>query len=533
MLRKDMKTRAFSYIRMSSSRQLKGDSLTRQLELSEAFAARHDLELDSSLRDLGVSAFDGSNSQSGALAAFLAKTRAGEIPKGSYLLVESLDRLSLGTVATALTMFMEIINAGITIATVGDDYIFSKDRIDRDWTQLVISLAVMSRAHEESARKSHRLRASWVRKRTNTERKMTARSPSWLTLADDKVHFQIIPERAAVVVRIFSELVEGFGRDTIARRLNKDGIKPWGGGRQWHGGTVQKITDSEAVIGRFQPKSTHKIVEGGRVKTVRSSVGDVIEDYYPPVVPRALWLDARRASDARRRSGPGNAGGRRGTLFSNLLSGLAYCDVCGSPMNYRDRGSRSSPVLRCSGERSGNCVNRRTIPYAQAEVEVLRTGMMYEPKWDPVEDREIREKIAVLEMRCQSLDATIDRLLDALEVGESQNVRHRLNQREDERSIAKQALIDAQQELEAAQQEPSASNRRSILREAAKAHRLPAEQRFALRAAANQVLKDLMFQLRCKQDGTLALIFNKIDVELRTPASLEILGTLTSNSDWL
>ena len=80
------RTKAYSYIRMSSERQLKGDSLARQEEMRDAFVAEHDLELDDTLRDLGVSAFDGSNRERGALAIFLRKVRDGEIESGSYLL---------------------------------------------------------------------------------------------------------------------------------------------------------------------------------------------------------------------------------------------------------------------------------------------------------------------------------------------------------------------------------------------------------------------------------------------------------------
>lgn len=515
-----MKKKAFSYIRMSSARQLQGDSLARQLELSEAFAAKHDLELDTSLRDLGVSAFDGSNVEEGALSVFLAKAKAGEIPQGSFLLVESLDRLSRGKVIDALRIFLDILRAGITIATVGDEYIFSQESVGQDWTQLVISLAVMSRAHEESSRKSQRLRSSWVRKRENKNQKMTARCPSWLTLSKDKSGFSIVIERAEIVERIFKELAAGVGRDAIARRLNRDGIKPWGGGRQWHGGTVQKVTDNEAVIGRFQPKNTRKDLQAGRVKTIRSPVGDVIEDYYPAVISRSLWLDARKASAARARSGPGNAGGRRGTVFSNLLSGMAFCDVCNSPMNYRDRGVRSSPVLRCSGERNGSCSNAATIRYAIAEAKALETGMAYEPKWNPGEDQKLRERIAVEELRCQDLDGAIERLLDALEAGEIQNARQRLIEREEQRRQAKQALSDARQELETSLNEPSVSGRRSVLDEARRTVGLEEDQRFARRAAANQVLKDLQFQMRCKADGSIALLFPTINVEFRSPLPL-------------
>ena len=88
---------AYSYIRFSTKEQAKGHSLKRQTELREAYLSkRPDLTLDTSLtlEDLGVSAFKGANSDEGQLGAFIRAIESGIIPRGSYLLIESLDRLS-------------------------------------------------------------------------------------------------------------------------------------------------------------------------------------------------------------------------------------------------------------------------------------------------------------------------------------------------------------------------------------------------------------------------------------------------------
>jgi DNA invertase Pin-like site-specific DNA recombinase len=45
-------------------------------------------------KDAGLSAFDGSNITRGKLGRFLDDVQAGRIPRGSSLIVESLDRLS-------------------------------------------------------------------------------------------------------------------------------------------------------------------------------------------------------------------------------------------------------------------------------------------------------------------------------------------------------------------------------------------------------------------------------------------------------
>jgi Resolvase, N terminal domain len=79
------KSQAYSYIRFSSPQQMQGDSLRRQTEASEEYAAAHGLRLDYSLnlRDLGVSAYRGRNSTEGALAGFM--TANPQHPKGPNL----------------------------------------------------------------------------------------------------------------------------------------------------------------------------------------------------------------------------------------------------------------------------------------------------------------------------------------------------------------------------------------------------------------------------------------------------------------
>jgi DNA invertase Pin-like site-specific DNA recombinase len=98
---------------MSSAEQVKGDSLRRQLERSRLYAEKHGLALDESLQDLGVSAYRGTNRIKGALFGFLKLVRAGRVPRGSYLLIENLDRLSRENAYDAMKgPFSDLIDAG-------------------------------------------------------------------------------------------------------------------------------------------------------------------------------------------------------------------------------------------------------------------------------------------------------------------------------------------------------------------------------------------------------------------------------------
>jgi len=88
--------KAYSYLRFSTPEQGRGDSYRRQMELANKFAALNDLDLDEELKfqDYGMSAFQGRNARIGALRQFIDRVDDGVIEKGSYLLVESLDRIS-------------------------------------------------------------------------------------------------------------------------------------------------------------------------------------------------------------------------------------------------------------------------------------------------------------------------------------------------------------------------------------------------------------------------------------------------------
>lgn len=128
--------KAYSYIRMSTETQLKGDSLRRQLEASENYAKNNNLELvDSidglSLKDIGVSAYKGKNAQKGVLSVFLDALESDKIPENSVLLIESLDRLSRDKLSEALPQFMSIINKGVEIVTLADNQRYTKEIINQ------------------------------------------------------------------------------------------------------------------------------------------------------------------------------------------------------------------------------------------------------------------------------------------------------------------------------------------------------------------------------------------------------------------
>ncbi len=79
--------------------------------------------------------------------AFLKATEHNLVPKGSFLLVESLDRLSRDQILSAQSLFLQIVQAGVTIVTLVDQRSYSIESLNRNPIDLIISLVVMMRAN--------------------------------------------------------------------------------------------------------------------------------------------------------------------------------------------------------------------------------------------------------------------------------------------------------------------------------------------------------------------------------------------------
>lgn len=137
-------------------------SAERQLQYAARWAQEKGLQLDDSLslRDEGLSAYHQQHVKSGALGAFLAAVEAGRIVPGSVLVVEGLDRLSRAEPLQAQAQLAQIVNAGITVVTASDGKAYSREHLKANPMDLVYSLLVMIRAHEESDTKSKRVLAS-------------------------------------------------------------------------------------------------------------------------------------------------------------------------------------------------------------------------------------------------------------------------------------------------------------------------------------------------------------------------------------
>jgi DNA invertase Pin-like site-specific DNA recombinase len=329
---------AYSYIRFSHPSQAEGNSLQRQTEAAAEWCKRNGIRLDSSttLHDLGKSAYTGEhrkNPDRHALAAFLKLVEARRVPKGSYLIIENLDRLSREHERAALRLWMDLLDAGINIVQLHPETVFRHEQ--SDMFDIMRAVMELSRGHGESAMKSKRNGAAWVAKRRaaregaaqpprkkdgRVTKALTARVPAWVAERDGKL--VLIPEKAAAVRRIFDLAVGGYGMKATIRELEKTDIKPlvpfhtYRGERKpsnWNRTYVAQILNDRRAVGELQPR----LHDG-------TPDGPPIPNYYPAAVTEDKWHAARAAATSRK-----NKGGRPGknvNLFSGLLKDAREVD---------------------------------------------------------------------------------------------------------------------------------------------------------------------------------------------------------------
>ena len=309
------KTRVYSYLRFSDPKQAAGHSAERQLAYAKKWAEDNGAELDTSLtlRDEGLSAYHQRHIKNGALGTFMRAIEDGLIPPGSVLIVEGLDRLSRAEPILAQAQMAQIINAGISVVTASDGKIYNRERLKDQPMDLVYSLLVMIRAHEESETKSKRVSAA-VRRQCEDWKAgkfkgviRNGKDPAWLRWTGER--FEEIPERAAILREMLSLWMSGNGYAAAWRTLHDRG---------------EDMSALPATQASFYRMLSKKYLIGTKTITAGGEMFE-LEGYYPPLID-PVTFDRVIAARSRKKW-------KRGA--SNVPSiitgsGIAYCGYCGS-----------------------------------------------------------------------------------------------------------------------------------------------------------------------------------------------------------
>ena len=410
MLENSMKT-AISYIRWSSPQQSHGESLARQLSKTKEFCAQQGLTLDMELVDEAKSAYKAKHTgKDGKLKRLLERIKDGQIPKGTVLIVESLDRLSRGTVMVALRQFLEILEHDVEIVTLMDEQWYSKKSLGDDSMPLMMSIVIMMRAHNESAEKAYRLGLNWKRKRlkaVNEKLPMTSICPGWLKLSADKMRYEVMPDRVKRVKLMFWLWNRGWSRQRIAQLFNTHELEQWSKKERrtygWHHSYIDKILHGRAVLGEFVPFSTKDQKDDRALAKKRKPVDGVIKGYYPQIIGETVYAKAQMRC--------GNPKGPIGKTCGNLFQGLLRDGHHEKfSMYYRDHGSATKwQYVSSDYRRFKPTAEAFTWRYDQLETTIL--DYITDLDWSSLtvstssEVRILKDQLAVIEAKVKKLNS--------------------------------------------------------------------------------------------------------------------------------
>jgi DNA invertase Pin-like site-specific DNA recombinase len=467
---------AFSYIRFSSTQQAEGDSLRRQTEAAADWCRQHNVTLDTvtKLRDLGRSAYTGAHRQNpdrNALAAFLKLVEQGKVPRGSYLIIENLDRLSREHIQPALLLALNLLQAGIRIVQLKPAEMIFDDKSDT--LPVMMMMMELSRGHGESAIKSERNGAAWDERRRAMREDgdvLTRRLPAWITERGGKL--ALIPERANAIKRIYQLTAAGYGQSAILKKLIQEKVRPFGPSGHWARSYIALLLSDRRVVGEFQPRRHGK------------ADGDPIPNYYPAAVTEDEWLTARGAASQRRHLGtrPGKHDNLFARLIIDALSGETYLAAT-------QGGRKGAYRALVNASALGGTDKYRSFPLVVFEEAVLSLLAEIDPQEilngnsGPDESLALAGDLARVEASIAVLNADMD------EHGESPTLMKRVREKEAKAKVLAAKLAAAKQK--AANPLSESWGEAQTLLEALDSAPDPKDARLRLRAVLRRIIESI------------------------------------------
>jgi DNA invertase Pin-like site-specific DNA recombinase len=480
-----MKPIGYSYIRFSTRRQGKGTSLHRQTqdtvagESPETWCSRNGVKLDTSLtfRDLGRSAWQGH--KQAELYAFLDAVKTGRILPGSFLLVEKLDRISRKGVDEGMEVIKKILNAGISIVTLGNGRVYGPKSHKKLKDGLLELQFYLEAAEEYSETLSRRVRAATavMRTRARTGQLVSAKMPPWLAAEGKGTDRRavVIPEKAAIVQRIFDELIAGKGLVAIERQLVKEDVPPLTTGQKWAQTTLRRLVTERAVLGEYQPCT-------GRGKD-RKPIGDVIENYFPPIISLATYHKALAAIGSRKRKmAP------RSNQITNLFTGLLKDARNGgnfkASMRITRQGKRYHVLLSASDMKGPAC----SFPMDVFERAILSLLREVNPK-DLLPPNGVADEVLTLAGELSAVEAEIAAIAADMDREYSETLHGVLRRKEARKKTLAAQLAEARSRAASPFAE-SLGETQSLL-ETVETADDPAEAKLRLRAALRRIIESI------------------------------------------
>lgn len=263
-----------------------------------------------------------------------------------------IDRIIVKSVSRFARNTQELLSTIRFLKDIGVSVYFEEQGIDTDKlnSEMIITFPGMA-AQQESEAISGNMRWSYKKRMESGEFNCCA--PAYgFNLVDGSL---VIDEaEAAVVRRIFSMYLQGYGKQTIANKLNEEGVSRRHGVKTWYAFGIDYMLNNERYMGDalLQKKYTTDTLPFRRKENRGECPQYYVENANPTIVSRETYAAVQELQKSRQK----NAGGEKAVY---PLTGMLRCPDCGR--TYRRQLVRGKAYWICSGKASGatTCSSRR------------------------------------------------------------------------------------------------------------------------------------------------------------------------------
>lgn len=185
-----------------------------------------------------------------------------------------------------------------------------------------------------------------------------------------------VPEKAAVVKRIFEMYTRGLGVGSIAKQLDAEHI-PAPLGKGWSPESLSAMLANVHYIGKvkWNARATVRSVEDGEVVVSRPRAEEylVFEGKHPAIIDLELWEKVQAIKGTHPRN-------HNSKNLTNPLAGLMYCQNCGRAMvgrKYHDKEGkeRCAPRFHCADRKGCGTASARMDDVLNEVARVLQTTL--------------------------------------------------------------------------------------------------------------------------------------------------------------
>ena len=335
--------RVAAYARVSAAKDAAQHSLAAQVSYYSDLIRKHPGWLYCGVyADNGIT---GTKADREGFQRLMAACRSGEV---DMVITKSISRLARNTV-TLLETIRELKGLGV-------DVYFEEQNIHTQSGDGELMLTILaSYAQEESRSASENQK--WRVRENFRQGKPRAGSMLGYRLRDGK--YEVIPEEAATVRRIFNDYLSGMGGLAICKALNEEGITTRDGG-VWHLGPLMNVLGNYCYTGNLILQKTYR--ENHITKRKCVNRGELpmyhVEGFHEAIIPPETFraVQEERARRAEKYSAQHSA---RQYPFTGKIT----CGCCGASYNRKTTLGKVTWVCRTfNTQGKSKCGGSKAIP---------------------------------------------------------------------------------------------------------------------------------------------------------------------------